>query len=73
MPMKTVRMMFVSSPFRQYNSCFGLFYIAGHTQYMYIVYKFRINYTPALPEGGYTVLPLSVPRYFSQQLLMAEI
>jgi hypothetical protein len=42
-------------------------------------------YTPAPPEGGYTVLPLSfrlsvlpsVPRYFSshfsQQLLMAEI
>jgi hypothetical protein len=36
------------------------------------------NYTPVPPEGGYTVLPLSVcPKYllahFSQQLLMAEI
>ena len=34
-------------------------------------------YTHAPPEVGYTVLPVSVPRYFSshfsQQLLMAEI
>jgi hypothetical protein len=55
-------------PNEQYFSCIKLWWK-------------QVNYTPAPPEGGYTVLPLSVlpsvPRYFSshfsQQLLMAEI
>ena len=49
--------------------------------FVIVTHLMFINYTPAPPEGGYTVLPLSVlpsvPRYFlshfSQQLLMAEI
>jgi len=36
-PWKTIRMTLVSIIFRQFGSCFGLFDIAGQTQYTYIV------------------------------------
>jgi len=35
MPMKTIRTTLVSHIFRQFSSCFGLFDIAGETQYTY--------------------------------------
>jgi hypothetical protein len=43
MSMKTIRTMLVSAIFRQFGSCFGLFDIAGSTQYTYIVVKYKIN------------------------------
>jgi hypothetical protein len=42
-PMKTIRTTLVSAIYRQIGSCFGLFDIAGQTQYTYIVVKYKIN------------------------------
>ena len=42
-PMETIRTTLVSAIYRQIGSCFGLFDIAGQTQYTYIVVKYKIN------------------------------
>ena len=34
---------FISSPFRQFGSCFGVFDIAGKTQFTYIIEKYLIH------------------------------
>ena len=42
-PMETIRTTLVSAIYRQIGSYFGLFDIAGQTQYTYIVVKYKIN------------------------------
>jgi hypothetical protein len=42
--MKTIRTTIVSAIYRQIGSCFGLFDIAGQTQYTYNVDKYNINF-----------------------------
>ena len=43
-PMKTIRTTIVSAIYRQIGSCFGLFDIAGQTQYTCNVDKYKINF-----------------------------
>jgi hypothetical protein len=40
---ETIRTTLVSAIFRKFGNCFGLFDIAGLTQYRYIVVKYKIH------------------------------
>jgi hypothetical protein len=41
---KTFKTTLLSAIFRQFGNCFGLFGIAGKSQYTYIVGKYKINW-----------------------------
>jgi hypothetical protein len=54
--MKTIRTTIVSAIYRRIGSCFGLFDIAGQTQYMYNVDKYKISALATTSIKHYLVL-----------------